>query len=195
MTQKAILNSYYGIRAASRSVGRSNVRAERDSSDQSQNFSQLRSNYTRSPLVSVSKYAMAAEADADEGVGCSAKSICISNVNDANNFKRKVQQTKQVNRNIYNSFLKSPSKSYFAADRSERSPVAQDLQVARIGKGGVFADSPARDQAPTFKQRQAHATTARRAPGKIFGAPGHSAQAPSTAASNRARPPAGGANW
>lgn len=101
--QQEILNSYYGIRGASRSKSRSHLRADRESSGAHSNtFSRLKSNYTRkqSPLISITRYAAAPDVHVEDGAGRSAKSICISNVNDANNFRKKVQQAKQVNRSI-----------------------------------------------------------------------------------------------
>lgn len=90
MNQFEILNSYYGIRGGSPSKSKSNLRAERESSE-GLSHTQLKSNYTRkqSPLVSINRYAAGADAPED-GVG-TAKTICISNVNDASNFRKKVQ--------------------------------------------------------------------------------------------------------
>lgn len=116
----------------------------------------------------------------EDGVGRSAKNVSISNVNDANNFRKKVQQTKQVDRSIQNSFLRSPSKSYFGADRSERSPVSQGRWMASSrGRSGARVE-PAEKESPSRPKHQQADTAERRTPAKIFGAQGHRSQAAKT---------------
>jgi len=196
LKQQQILNSYYGIRGVSRSKSKSKSRArlDKDSSEAlSHNFSQMKSNYTRQHghLVSVNRFMVMPDAFGEDAVSCSSKNICISNVNDAKNFRKKVKQTKEVNRSIQTSWMKSPSKSYFGADRSELSPASHGrLAVGSPDRGGGPGGSTGKQAAPLLKQgQQAHfntqAANSRKAPAKIFGVQSHRSQGTGTAEESR----------